>query len=78
MPMPPHLAAAKERSMAKEAAKEAPRTVVMLGLRKTAEGYEVVRTKVPDTGLEVIHTADPLGFASQGLLAAVRRLVSEA
>lgn len=76
MPMPPQLQKAKDASMAAEKAKaEAPPTY-LLGLRKTEQGYEVVSAKVSD--VTVLDQAQPLQFASHGLLIAIRRLIHEA
>ncbi len=81
MAMPPHLQAAKDRSMAKEAAKEAPTKVdpmvAMLGLRRTLTGYEVVRAVVPASQVTALAPSEPLQFASQTLLLAVRSMLDQ-
>lgn len=79
--MPPQLQAAKERSLAAEKAKEAieqePPAVRLVGLRKTPVGYEVVQLKLPiGATLTVINPAEPLEYASQSLLLAIRQLVA--
>lgn len=80
MPMPPQLQAARERSLAVEKAKEVPPVppVMMLGLRKTANGYEVVRAQVPSDAVSVAVPAEPLNVATQCLVIEMRKLVEVA
>ncbi len=65
--------------MAAEKAKDAVAPpVVLLGLRKNGQGFEVVRMTAPATStMEVISPAEPLGFAAQGLLRAIRSLMAD-
>ena len=66
--------------MAKEAAKDAPKAeapkVTMLGLRKVANGFEVVRCSTAD--VQVVQTAEPLQFSARSLLRAIQALVDQA